>query len=270
MTLPSKHASYLLRFARTSKLHLRQASIALKHDEPAATPNLQQLFEQQRARAGSAYKKMAITARVAGNKETQTFLMNQGVSTPYDVARHISRHLSTGSEVCVIQEKDGKRIASMHEPLNGEATIVFQEDSAELRQERQVLTGFLDIWFKITADVPESKDWSATGDELDVLTKKLHKEYINKEIDYEVQKVEADASQSDEELTLCRIGKHVFPIHGPVLANSGQLGTFSVTKASLKGGKADFRGIVSTSANGLPEHLWETLVNGIREEHNQE
>uniref|UniRef100_A0AC35U2Y4 TGS domain-containing protein n=1 Tax=Rhabditophanes sp. KR3021 TaxID=114890 RepID=A0AC35U2Y4_9BILA len=240
----------------------------------------------------------------------KTLLMNKGISTPLDCAKHISRHLVDNSALAVLSST-GRDVAtsSMHEVLTQECNLKFlpfnnkqyaEEINAAFWRsctlllsavveksfgtgvslksfvEKDVREGF----FEVNAKMSDLKEWTASGDELKLLTKSVFHEYILEGAAFErldvlgddamtifkdnaskQAEIEADLNEGVQTFELVRVGEYVDLAPGLIISNASQIGKFQITHAANKQStNANFRGIALPKDQPCTSYTWDQLA----------
>ncbi|KHN86561.1 39S ribosomal protein L39, mitochondrial [Toxocara canis] len=134
--------------------------------------------------------------------------------------------------------------------------------------------------FVYVAEIKELHDWKPSKAELDILTRKVLRDFVYMALPFEPlivprkfaadlfaenpKKLERLRSGDSGEVTLYKVGEHVDVSEGPLIANTRQIGRFAVTGVDYVNSLYHFSGVSLPSIAKCTSYSWDLLIEAAR------
>ncbi|KIH65321.1 hypothetical protein ANCDUO_04359 [Ancylostoma duodenale] len=254
------------------------------------------LFDDVQSRVnqhGKTIEKILVTL-VSKDGSKKDYLMNRNISTPFDCAKHMNMLLAKRAVLALTSYSEGDtHLECMNEPFRdkcGFELLDFQNEkyAAELNKAywrscsvllAAVLSEGLRDHISVSAlhcEVPKSHfavdikglTSSLSQSDLRDLSLFARSEFVSNSIPFETVFLPAELASDygyDSSLRLCRLGRFVTAVDGPIISRSDQIGRFSIVKALSKGDYTHVGGVSLPAAQKTSSFLWEKIVENAKD-----
>ncbi|VDM43536.1 unnamed protein product [Toxocara canis] len=257
---------------------------------------------------GTLLKKVIISVQLEDGEEKH-LLMNNSLSTFHECAKHISGLKANNTGVAHVVTDSGEYFASPHATINGKAKVQLLEfnnaqfshhlNKAYWRSCAFLLGALAETSFRAdvcivdalppnvesgrfvyVAEIKELHDWKPSKAELDILTRKVLRDFVYMALPFEPlivprkfaadlfaenpKKLERLRSGDSGEVTLYKVGEHVDVSEGPLIANTRQIGRFAVTGVDYVNSLYHFSGVSLPSIAKCTSYSWDLLIEAAR------